>query len=157
DVCSFSPRLILEGLRQGRRCAQLGELNVPACALALGYLARHNAAVNWEDLMRHCPQIPSERLRQQLFLLDGVLFLGENGSRVTLMGPFRLLLRSMLEPEVRAEKWREPAPPPPRREPPPQAAPVNEPEQLSPYEILGLSPSASAAEIKTAYRQRVKA
>src|SRR5215472_1764825 len=28
DVCSFGPRLILEGLRQVRRCAQLGELNV---------------------------------------------------------------------------------------------------------------------------------
>jgi hypothetical protein len=157
DICSFSPRLILEGLRQFRRCAQLGELNVPACARALGYLARQNAAVDWEGLMRHCPQLPSQSLRQQLFLLDGVLFLGENGSRVTLMGPFRLLLRSMLEPEVRAEKWHEPAPPPPRREPAPQAVPVNEPEQLSPYEILGLSPSASAAEIKTAYRQRVKA
>jgi DnaJ like chaperone protein len=34
--------------------------------------------------------------------------------------------------------------------------PVTEPEKLSAYEILGLSPSASAAEIKRAYRKRVK-
>jgi curved DNA-binding protein CbpA len=34
--------------------------------------------------------------------------------------------------------------------------PVNAPEQLSAYEILGLSPSASLAEIKTAYRKRVR-
>jgi curved DNA-binding protein CbpA len=44
----------------------------------------------------------------------------------------------------------------PRPEPTPQAVPVNDPETLSAYEILGLSPSASVVEIKTAYRKRVK-
>ena len=34
---------------------------------------------------------------------------------------------------------------------------MNEPERLSAYEILGLSPSASLVEIKTAYRKRVRA
>ena len=105
--------------------------------------------------MRHCPQLPGERLREELSLLAGVLFLGENESRVTLMEPFRLLLRSMLKQEVKAGGWQEAAPP--RHEPPPQAMPVNEPENFSPYEILGLSTSASVAEIRTAYRQRVKA
>ena len=33
---------------------------------------------------------------------------------------------------------------------------MNEPEKLSAYEILGLSPSASALQIKAAYRKRVK-
>jgi DnaJ-domain-containing protein 1 len=153
DIFSIGPRLILEGLRQVRCCGALGELNVTACARALAYLAAQNAAVSWEDLIRHCPQLTSERLREQLSLLDGVLFLGENESRVTLMDPFRLLLRSMLE--QRAAKGQEPAQP--RREPPPQAVPVNEPEKLSAYEILGLSPSASLVEIKAAYRKRVKA
>jgi hypothetical protein len=155
DISSVGPRLILEGLRLVRRCAQLGELNVAACARALGYLARQNAAVNWEELMRHCSLLPGERLKEQLSLLAGVLFLGENESRVTLMDPFRLLLRSMLKHEMRAGGWQEPTPP--KHEPPPQAKPVDEPEKLSPYEILGLSPSASVAEIRTAYRQRVKA
>src|SRR5262249_53228446 len=45
----------------------------------------------------------------------------------------------------------------PRPESAPDAVPVNEPEKLSAYEILGLSPSASLAEIKTAYRKRVRA
>jgi hypothetical protein len=154
DICSVGPRLLLEGLRQVRCCAQLGELNVAACARALAYLAGQNAAVNWQDLARHCPQLPWPRLREQLFLLDGVLFLGEDPERVTLMDPFRLRLRWMLEPEQRAGKGHEPARPSP--EPTPQAVPVNEPEKLSAYEILGLSPLASAAEIKTAYRKRVK-
>src|SRR5262245_2454078 len=57
DICSFGPRLILEGLLQVRRCGELGELNVPACARVLAYLAAQNAAVNWEDLIRHFAQL----------------------------------------------------------------------------------------------------
>ncbi len=146
DIFSFGPRLVLEGLRLVRRCGQLGELNVPACAQALAYLAGQNRAVTWEDLIRHCPQLPPDLLREQLSLLDGVLFLGEDALRVTLMDPFRLRLRWMLEQE----------PAGPRPEPTPQAVPVNDPEKLSAYEILGLSPSASLLEIKMAYRKRVK-
>jgi hypothetical protein len=43
-------------------------MNVAACARALAYLAAQNAAVDWEELIRHCPQLPSERLREQLSL-----------------------------------------------------------------------------------------
>ena len=154
DISSAGPRLILEGLRQLRCCGQLGELNVAACARALAYLAAQNAAVTWQDLVRHCPQLPSPRLREQLSLLDGVLFLGEEAARVTLMDPFRLRLRWLLAREQRAEKRQEPARPSPG--PIPQPLPINEPEKLSAYEILGVSPSASLVEIKTAYRKRVK-
>jgi hypothetical protein len=154
DIFSVGPRLILEGLRQVRCCGQLGELNVAACAQALAYLAGHNAAVTWQDLVQHCPQLSWPRLREQLSLLDGVLFLGEDAPRVTLMDPFRVRLRWMLEQERKSGKWHEPVRPKP--EPTPQAVPVNEPEKLSAYEILGLSPLASAAQIKIAYRKRVK-
>jgi DnaJ-domain-containing protein 1 len=155
DIGSVGPRLIMEGLRHVRCCALLAELNVTACAQALAFLAGQNAAVNWDDLNRLCPQVSWERLKEQLLLLDGVLFLGEDASRVTLMDPFRLRLRWMLEQEHTAGQAHEPARP--RPEPPPRATPVNEPEKLSAYEILGLSPSASVAEIKTAYRRRMKA
>jgi len=154
DVCSFGPRLIFAGLRQIRSCEELGEMNVTACAGALACLAAQDAAIDWEELIRQCPQLPSERLRKQLSLLDGVLFFGEHASRVTLMEPFRVRLRWMLGREPGAGPTREPAPP--RPEPPPRAVPVHEPEKLSAYEILGLSPSASAVEIKRAYRKRVK-
>jgi hypothetical protein len=155
DIYSIGPRLLLEGLHQVRHCAQLGELNVAACARALAYLAGKNAAVSRDELMAHCGQVPWARLREQLLLLDGVLFLGEDGLRVTLMEPFRLLLRSMLPPQQKAGKREETARP--RPEPAADAVPVNEPEKLSAYEILGLSPSASLAEIKMAYRKRVRA
>jgi hypothetical protein len=155
DIYSIGPRLLLEGLHQVRHCAQLGELNVGVCVGALIYLAGKNAAISRDELLAHCGHVSWERLREQLLLLDGVLFLGEDGERVTLMEPFRLLLRSMLPPQPPAGKRAEPARP--RPEPAPDAVPVNEPEKLSAYEILGLSPSASLAEIKTAYRKRVRA
>jgi hypothetical protein len=155
DLYSIGPRMLLEGLLQVRHCAQLGELNVAACVRVLTYLAEKNAAVSRDDLLSHCAQMPWERLREQLLLLDGVLFLGEDGSRVTLMEPFRLLLRSMLPPQPSASKRPEPARP--RPQPAPDAMPLNEPEKLSAYELLGLSPSASWVEIKAAYRKRVKA
>src|SRR5579859_2518918 len=149
DICSVCPRLIREGLRQVRCCGQLEELNVAACARALAYLAAQNAAVSWEELIQHCSQLSWERLREQLLLLDGVLFLGEDASRISLMEPFRLWLRSMLKQEQQtAEQAHEQAQP--RPELAPETVPMNEPEKLGVYEILGLSPSASLVEIKTA-------
>jgi hypothetical protein len=156
DICSIGPRLILEGVRQVRCCGLLRELNVAACARALAFLAAHNTAITWEELMRHCPQLSWDRFKEQLLLLDGVLFLGKDASRITLMEPFRLWLRSMLKQEQQAAKQsRERAQS--RPEPAPATVALNEPEKLSPYEILGLSPSASFVEIKTAYRKRMKA
>lgn len=154
DICSFGPRLMLEGLRNLRRCGQLGELDVAGCARALGYLAGQNAAVTPEEVMRHYPHRPWPRLKGQLLLLDGVLFLEDDADRVTLMDPFRLRLRWMLAQDQRSGKAQEPARPKP--EPAPQALPVNAPENLSAYEILGLSASASLVEIRIAYRKRVK-
>src|SRR5215831_15691025 len=96
DICSVGPRLILEGLRQVRACGQLGELDVTACARALAYLAGQNTPVTWQELIQHCTQFRSQLLREQLLLLDGVLFLGDDADRVTLMDPFRLRLRWMM-------------------------------------------------------------
>jgi hypothetical protein len=152
DISSVGPRLLLEGVQQMRCWEQLGEMNVTACARALAYLAKQTTAVSCEDVMRHCPQVAWERLREQLLLLDGVLFLGKDAARVTLMDPFRLRLRWML----RGDQPPDQEPARPKAESFPQGTPLTEPEKLSAYEILGLSPSATAAEIKTAYRKRIK-
>ena len=48
----------------------------------------------------------------------------------------------------------------PQRKPEPESEPepvsVMEPDKLSPHELLGVSDSATVAEIKAAYRRRVK-
>jgi len=156
DIYTIGPRLLLEGFHQLRCCAELGELNVAACARILAYLARKNTPVTRDELMANAAPLSWERLKEQLLWLDGVLFLGEDGERVILMEPFRLWLRSMLPPEQQQTRARPQEPARPRPESGPEAVPVNEPEQLSAYEILGLSPSASLAEIKTAYRKRIR-
>jgi DnaJ domain len=152
DILAFGPRLVLEGARQLRRGEELGQLNVTACARALAYLAAQKRSITWQDLIGHCGPVSSERLRGQLSLLAGVLFLGEAASRVMLMEPVRLRLRAMLGPEQRAAKEPEPVRPSFDFSP----AAVLEPEKLSPYELLGVSPSASVMAIKGAYRKRVK-
>jgi DnaJ-like protein len=154
DLYSIGPRLLVEGLHQVRCCAQLGELNVAACARILIYLAGKSTAVTRDELMADCAEASWERIKEQLLLLNGVVFLGEDGARVILMEPFRLWLRSMVPPQQ--TRAREPEPASPRAEPTPDPVRVNEPERLSAFEILGLTPSASLSEIKAAYRKRVR-
>lgn len=154
DLFGFGPRLMLDGLRQVRRCASLGELDVTACARALSCLAEQNRSIDWAELVRHCGQVSPEVLREQLLLINGVLLLGADASRVVLMEPFRLRLRAMLERERRA--GRIPSPEGPKLKSAPRITAALDLETLSPYELLGLSPAASLMEIKAAYRKRVK-
>jgi hypothetical protein len=154
DFCSIGPRLLLEGLRHISQCGRLAELNIPACARALAFLAASNLAVRRDDLMRHCTELPWPGLKEQLQLIEGVLFIGDDDSRVSLMDPVRMRLRWMLKQD-KTPPAESPAPPP-EPETAPTSVSVNEPEKLSAYEILGLSAAASPAQIKTAYRTRVK-
>jgi DnaJ-class molecular chaperone len=77
-------------------------------------------------------------------LIEGVLLL-RNKERVTLTMALRFELRQFLRHE-RPVEMADDVPP----------EPMKEPEQLTPFEILGISSSASLREIKTAYRTRVK-
>lgn len=154
DILAIGPGLIAEALRQVRRCGDLNELNVTACARALIYLATHHKAVPFEELARQCPQLSGSRLKQQLSLLHGVLFVGEDAERVTLMDPFRLRLRWILEREQTTVPGERPAASAPQ--PVPQPMQFAAPETLSPHELLGVPPAASLAQIKKAYRRRVK-
>jgi DnaJ like chaperone protein len=65
--------------------------------------------------------------------------------------PLRLELRQFVGKRIRVEVPREEVPPPP-----PEVEPVSEPEALSAIQILGISETATLAEIKTAYRNRMK-
>ena len=135
---------------------RLGDTDDTKCLAAAREIHQRMSAAHlaWQDLLLHCPQLPWPRLREQLSLLDGLLFLGEDLARVTLMDPFRLRLRAMLKEEQSAGRGQESARPRPQT--PPPTVPVNQPEMLSAYEILGLPHSASVMQIKTAYRKRIK-
>jgi hypothetical protein len=141
----MAPRMILDGWRSLLRARQFSQIDLESCALVLGYLVSKATPTSREELRRVFPMLAWEELLPQLRAIDGIiLFRGMQS--VSLLAPLRLELRQLLAQVPNAEI-------PPGE---PEAIPVDEPQQLSSREILGVSATASAAEIKTAYRNRVK-
>jgi hypothetical protein len=139
------PRLILDGWRGLVRSRQFSRIDIESCAKILAHLVSRTTPTSREELMRVFPGLDWEEIIPQLRLIEGtIVFRGANS--VSLLAPLRLELRQLLAHVPDAEI--------PQEEPEP--VPVDEPQQLSPREILGVSATASAAEIKTAYRTRVK-
>jgi hypothetical protein len=147
ETFGIGPRLLLESYRLARRAARFACLDVDYCAPVLSYLATKNRSVRMDVLLEAFPELDWLWLKSQLELVEGVLFLGAEWSRVTLTQPLRLILRGLMrEPDPAESSTEEPAEP----------TTVSEPEKLSSYEILGVTPSATLAEIKLAYRARIK-
>jgi hypothetical protein len=140
------PRIIREGIREARRAHGLARLDVLTCANVLSHLATKSFPTTREELRQVFPNLVWPTLIAQLRLVDGVIVFRHDEARVTLTLPLRLELRRLMAPEE----------PPHAPEPEPQPAPVNEPQSISARDILGVSPTATIAEIKAAYRHRVK-
>jgi hypothetical protein len=153
ETIGLGPRLLVEAFRSASRSLHLASLDTAACAAVLAHLASRNKSVSCEELLHAFPGIVWAQLKPQLSLIGGVLFLRADFSRVTLAEPLRIHLRRILGPQARFAPQPEEEP---RPKAPPEPPPRVEPEKLSPEEILGVSASASLAEIKMAYRARVK-
>jgi hypothetical protein len=139
------PRLMLDGWHGLRRSRQFSRIDTESCAKILAYLVAKTTPTSREELMRVFPDLAWEKMEPQLRLIEGtIVFRGLNS--VSLLAPLRFELRQLLAHLPHAEI-------PPEE---PAAVPVDEPHQLSPREILGVSATASTAEIKMAYRSRVK-
>jgi hypothetical protein len=141
----MGPRLIRDGWQQVARARLFSRIDPANCAKVLAFLVTKTTPTSREELQRVFPWLAWEEIVPQLRMIDGViLFRGRNS--VSLLAPLRFELRQLLAHLPKTEM--------PREEP--EAAPVEEPQQLSPHEILGVAANASTAEIKTAYRNRVK-
>lgn len=139
------PRLMLEGSQQITRARRFSRIDTTSCAEVLTFLASKTTPTSREEFLRALPALEWDEIVPQLRLIDGViLFRGEK--RISLLGPLRIELRRLLghvpTTEIPAEE--------------PEPVPVKEPQQLSAHEILGIASTASTAEIKSAYRARVK-
>jgi len=139
------PRLIREGSGQITRARNFSRIDTASCADVLVFLACKTTPTQHEELARAFPWLAWQEIAPQLRLIDGVI-LFRNAKSVSLLAPLRLELRQLLAHNPTTKI--------PVEEPEP--IPVDEPHRLSPHEILGVASSASAAEIKTAYRNRVK-
>lgn len=146
ECCSFGPRLVHDSLRHFNLARNLARLDVTSCSIALTRLARQSKSVTLDELLQLCPGMNRARLRQQLLLIQGVLLIGHD-SRVLLSEPLRLILSPLLHDDRKFE---------PNPESEPEPTPVHEPEKLSPHEILGVTANATLADIKAAYRNRIK-
>ena len=141
EYINIGPRLIIEGWPSIERAQRFSRMDLTTCAEVLTYLADRAIPVSREDISKRFPGIHWQRLVAELSLLPGVIFFRPDESRVTLTGPLRVELRKLLglmfEPETEPESTLGYQP-------------------LSPSEILGVTTSATLAEIKFAYRTRIK-
>ena len=146
EYISIGPRLILEDWPHITRARRFAQIDLEFCEDVLIYLAGKSVPTSREELRRARPEVEWSRVTDQLRLLEGVIFFRPDELRVILTMPLRLELRGLLGRTQSADI----------PEPEPQTVPVDEPHKLSPSEILGIPPTATFAQIKMAYRSRIK-
>jgi DnaJ-domain-containing protein 1 len=146
EYFSIGPRLILEGWPYVNRARRFAQLDLETCANILAFLAGQGVPTSRDELLRRFPEVQWSTLSADLRLLAGVIFFRPDNLRVVLATPLRLELRALLAQSESAEI----------PEPEPLVVPVEPPHNLSPAEILGVHPAATLAQIKTAYRTRIK-
>jgi hypothetical protein len=144
EYIDIGPRLILAGYPYIEQVKSWKNLDLETCAQVLIFLATRDRPTPRPELLRVFPGLDWECLLNELRLIPGVIFFQPDANRVTLTLPLRLELRQL---RGSAKRVRVAFP-----EPEPEPVPVNEPQKLSPAEILGVASAASLAEIKTAYR-----
>ncbi len=144
EFAHAGPRLVMDGWHNGVRAARLLQLDIDTCSKVLAFLAGRDRSASRTELEHEFPGLDWTNLIAQFRLLDGILFLRPDVS-----------LTSLLRMELRQfAAYQEPAGAPASEKLPPH--PVAQPEQLSPWEILSVSDGATSAEIKAAYRRRIK-
>ena len=139
------PRLSLDGYRHSVRGMCLLRMDRVSCAEVLAFLLSRASSVSKGDLLNAFPSLNWSRLTMELRQIEGVLFL-RDASRLSLTSILRSELSQLFAQTAQARII----------EDAPKPNPVEDVKSYSPYEILGVAPEASIAEIKSAYRRRVK-
>jgi len=116
------------------------------CAQLLDYLVTKTTPTRRDELLRVFPFWTWDKMVRQLRIIEGVIVF-RNEMSVSLLTPLRLELRQLLShfPKEDEVPFAEPTP-----------DPLEEPHKLSAHEILGVASTATVAEIKAAYRVRIK-
>ncbi len=146
----MGPRTIFDGWSELARARQLACVDTEMCAQLLGYLVTKTTPTRRDELLRVFPIWRWDEMVRQLRNIEGVIVF-RNEMCVSLLMPLRLELRQLLAHFSDTESPHEQAP-----QEEPEASSVNEPHKLSAHEILGVAPNATVAEIKAAYRVRIK-
>lgn len=152
DLLLCGPRCALFGWATLRRACRLCCFDVATCSSILSLLLQRGRRVPFAELTNLAPQILSRRILVQMHDIEGVVFLTED--------PLGLSLTSDLREELRNAGRTRNAQRPPEFESfrnAPSSSPSHQQHPLFPYyQALGLTPGASPAEVKAAYRKCLK-
>jgi hypothetical protein len=146
DCLLLGPRLLVEAWSMFRKSIRLWHLDYPRCATILEAVGRRGKRVSFVELEQLVPDANRFHIFEQLRDIDGVVFLIREPAGVSLVEELRTEVRNLFRQKT--QERREFKPPPNIPEP------LTELEQC--FKLLGLSRTASLAEIKTAYRKKIK-
>ena len=145
------PQWFVSGISMFYKSVTLVRMDIESCAKILSIVLNKGSRVSFTDLAKLVPECNSIKVFPQLRDIAGVIFLQNEPSGISLTSDLRLELSRVLgvKPKLDSQKktYERPKPPPVR---------VVEEDPTAPHKILGVSRSASLAEIKVAYRRQIK-
>lgn len=151
------PQWMTSAISMFYKSLTLLRMDIGSCAKIILILFEKGSRVSFTDLARLVPECNGVKVFPQLRDIAGVIFLQSEPSGISLTSDLRAELSRVLglkmkpQPDPRYYRETKSSRPPPRTPP----KPVVE-ELPGPHKILGVSRSASLAEIKAAYRKQIK-
>lgn len=154
-----APQWFISAISMFYKSVTLLRMDIPSCAKILIILFETGSRVSLADLARMMPDCNAPKIFPQLRDVAGVIFLQNEPSGISITSDLRAELARVLgvkiSPRAEPRFYRQTkSAPPPRTPPPPRVA--TEEEIPGPHQVLGISRSASLAEIKAAYRKQIK-
>ncbi len=145
------PQWFASGISMFYKSVTLLQMDIASCARILIIVLQKNSRVSFTELAQLVPECNAVKIFPQLRDIAGVIFLQSEPCGITLTSDLRAELSRVLgvklKPESEGKFHTRPKPPPVR---------LVEPEPPGPHAILGVSPAASLAQIKAAYRRQIK-
>jgi len=152
------PQWLASAISMFYKSVTLTRMDIGSCAKILLVLFEKGSRVSFIELAKLVPEMNGVKIFPQLRDIAGVIFLQSEPSGISITSELRRELAGVLgvriqtEPRPRFYRETKSSRPPPRTPPPKPAV-----EELTgPHKILGVSRSASVAEIKAAYRKQIK-
>ena len=155
------PQWFASAISMFYKSVTLLQMDIGSCAKILVVLVQKGSRVSFTELAQLVPECNAVKIFPQLRDIVGVIFLQNEPCGISLTSDVRAELSRILgvkiklepQPKFDRQTYRQTKSAPPPRPPP---RPIVEEEPPGPHKILGVSRSASLAQIKAAYRRQIK-
>jgi len=146
DILLTGPRLVVAAIVALRETWLVFNADLRACSAVLTLLFRRERSVSADDLKPSLVDGDPAKILAQLFILDTVLLLRLEPRRFTLDPELRDLLQQLLEDGAASGAY---------QSPPTSYEQIPLPAH-GPFQLLGLTPTASLAQVRAAFRKKMK-